>query len=197
MKTLLPILLIISTSLFNQKGKYIVIKTDIKNLKREDVGVYESKDIYTQEKYYYKKYHIEDVIKGEVILENYSGDTAIIEIGHNIPIVIYGLQSIKSDTIILSDLKLTQYVSIDSSLTVISKSVKNRPGKYHIKERRYIPLGSSVIVAENIFIKINDRPYPFELESEPYNLVSYYCTPGKISYSIKAYGIRKYYTIKL
>ena len=30
MKTLLPILLIISTSFFNQKGKYIVIKTDIK-----------------------------------------------------------------------------------------------------------------------------------------------------------------------
>lgn len=54
-----------------------MIKTDLKNLKREDVGVYESKDIYTQEKYYYKKYHIEDVIKGEVILENYSGDTAM------------------------------------------------------------------------------------------------------------------------
>ena len=197
MKTLLPILLIISTSFFNQKGKYIVIKTDIKNLKREDVGVYESKEIYTREKYYYKKYHIEDVIKGEVILGDYSGDTAIIEIGHNIPIVIYGLQSIKSDTIILSDLKLTQYVATDSSITVISKYIKNKPGKYRIKERRYTPLGSRRIVAENIFININDRPYPFELESEPDDLFSYYCTPGKISYSIKAYGIRKYYTIKL
>jgi hypothetical protein len=53
MKTLLPILLIISTFSFEPKEKYIVIKTDIKNLKREDVGVYESKEIYTPGKISY------------------------------------------------------------------------------------------------------------------------------------------------
>lgn len=185
-------LLMISIFPLYSEGKYIVIKTDIKNLKTEQIAVYGSNRDDDWDKHHY----IADIFKGDVILENYPEDTLIIEIGQNIPIIIDGIKNIPSDTITISNLKLTHYVPIDSSFTTITRYGHNRSGKYHITKRKYMPLNSKQQVAENISININGAAHAFVLESVPENTFSIYCTPGEKSYSVETYGVRKYYVLK-
>ena len=193
---ILLIILSFTLSQIYSSGKTILIKTNIKKLKTEEVGLFHSKYDYVSDYFYYKEHNRFEIENYHIIYESHSKDTLIIEIGKNIPIFIQGLNKIQSDSIIISDFKLIKYSFIDSSFTT-TKYIRKRPEKYHIKEKSSIPLGSMQVVEENISIYINGKEYTCYLISEPYNINSVYCTPGKISYSIRTCGVRKYYVVKV
>ena len=138
---------------------------------------------------------------GEIEIEHYKNDSIAIKIGQYMPLVIKGLNKIKSSTLIISNFPLTSYTPIDSLsecyvryFMLFGKMIKLRE-----INKETTPMNSLNFIknATEVYVTINDSVYKPVIFSAEYNLITWACNSGKSFFNRTIQGVNKHYVIIL
>lgn len=195
---LLYFLLGASTPLFAQ-SKSIVIKTGKLFLTKKKILVYKRRQG-SEGKEYAIDYEISKVSLGRIYLRKYFEDTLVLVMKGYMPIIMEGLNKIKSDTIIFSGVPFTKYSPIDTMYFYDCTYYNDKNDSMHITDshqRNTFPNNSTKHYIYKLEMKVNDAKCDILVYSDPYDEFSTFCNPGSYYGKRNIIGVKKYYILKL
>lgn len=179
------------------QGKLVIIKTGKTFLHKKDVSIFTTIQDLRHDIENNGPDEIDNNRFGRLFIEFFTSDTLVIKINKYVPFVIGGLSKIKCDTILISNLPLTEYVPVDSmwqSTVIYHDDTVDAKAE---RDEHFFPKHSHEFPNYKAQILLNQKLYTFNTYSEPYDIYIWACTPGKIAYHQHIIGIRKYYILNL
>jgi hypothetical protein len=179
------------------QNKYVIIKTNCGLLKKKKIHLYGTEDELTSS-INSSSYDYDAEIKfNRICLSRFSGDTLIVKIERNIPIIFQGLRKIKGDTIVIENIPTDKYIPIDTIETSTLKYKDSISSNSHSENKTAIPNNSNKFSDKNGILMINHNSYSFHTKSEPYNYSMWACSPGHLAIHQYVEGVRKFYIVNL